>query len=198
MTPVFAVFEGIDGSGKSTVVDIVKQKLEKTGKTVWVTAEPTARMRKILEDNPDSYDPVSLFLLFTYDRYNHQREIAENLKDHDVVISDRYILSSYAYQGSSMSGTFGSTSQALEWMRYVSRIITLMPDLTFFLDVKTDIARQRIANYRSSDSLENAVDLDRVSAFYSTLLTQEIEKLDATLQPEKIAETVLQRILNKL
>ena len=97
MTPVFAVVEGIDGSGKSTLVNLVKQGLVDEGKTVWTTAEPTARMRKILEDNPDSYDPVSLFLLFTYDRYNHQREIVENLQDHDVVISDRYILSSYAY-----------------------------------------------------------------------------------------------------
>ncbi|MCL4444187.1 MAG: dTMP kinase [Candidatus Thermoplasmatota archaeon] len=198
MTPVFAVVEGIDGSGKSTLVNLVKQGLVDEGKTVWTTAEPTARMRKILEDNPDSYDPVSLFLLFTYDRYNHQREIVENLQDHDVVISDRYILSSYAYQGSSMSGIFGSTSQALDWMRFVSRIITLTPDLTFFLDIKTEVARKRIAKYRSSDLLEKAVDLDRVSAFYSSLLTPEIEKLDATLQPEKLAGSVIQRILSKL
>ena len=197
MTPVFAVFEGIDGSGKTTLVDLVKQELVKAGKKVWSTAEPTARMRKILQDNPDSYDPVSLFLLFTYDRYNHQREIVEKLQDHDVVISDRYILSSYAYQGSSMSGTFGSTNQALDWMRYVSRIITLMPDLTFFLDVKTDIARERIARYRTSDSLEKAVDLERVSAFYSSLLTPEIDKLDATLPPEKLSVSVVKRILSK-
>jgi dTMP kinase len=195
--PVFVVFEGIDGSGKSTIVGLVKQKLLDAGKTVWTTAEPTARMRKILEDNPDSYDPVSLFLLFTYDRYNHQREIIKRLGDHDVVISDRYILSSYAYQGSSMSGTFGSTSQALEWMRFVSRVITLAADITFFLDIKTELARQRIARYRHNDSLENSVDLDRVSALYSSLLTPDMEKIDATQPPEKLAETVVQRILSK-
>jgi dTMP kinase len=197
MTPVFAVFEGIDGSGKSTLVDLVKQKLLSAGKTVWTTAEPTARMRKILEDNPDSYDPVSLFLLFTYDRYNHQREIIEKLKYHDVVISDRYILSSYAYQGSSMSGTFGSTSQALDWMRFVSRIITLTPDITFFLEIKTEVARQRVARYRHHDSLENSVDLDRVSALYSSLLTSDMDKLDATYPPDKLSESVVQRILSK-
>jgi dTMP kinase len=191
------VFEGIDGSGKSTIVGLVKQKLLDAGKTVWTTAEPTARMRKILEDNPDSYDPVSLFLLFTYDRYNHQREIIKRLGDHDVVISDRYILSSYAYQGSSMSGTFGSTCQALEWMRFVSRVITLAADITFFLDIKTELARQRIARYRHNDSLENSVDLDRVSALYSSLLTPDMEKIDATQPPEKLAETVVQRILSK-
>jgi dTMP kinase len=195
--PVFVVFEGIDGSGKSTIVGLVKQKLLDAGKTVWTTAEPTARMRKILEDNPDSYEPVSLFLLFTYDRYNHQREIIKRLGDHDVVISDRYILSSYAYQGSSMSGTFGSTSQALEWMRFVSRVITLAADITFFLDIKTELARQRIARYRHNDSLENSVDLDRVSALYSSLLTPDMEKIDATQPPEKLAETVVQRILSK-
>jgi dTMP kinase len=195
--PVFVVFEGIDGSGKSTIVGLVKQKLLDAGKTVWTTAEPTARMRKILEDNPDSYDPVSLFLLFTYDRYNHQREIIKRLGDHDVVISDRYILSSYAYQGSSMSGTFGSTSQALEWMRFVSRVITLAADITFFLDIKTELARQRIARYRHNDSLENSVDLDRVSALYSSLLTPDMEKIDATQPPGKLAETVVQRILSK-
>ena len=79
MTPVFAVVEGIDGSGKSTLVNLVKQGLVDEGKTVWTTAEPTARMRKILEDNPDSYDPVSLFLLFTYDRYNRYTLIVQTL-----------------------------------------------------------------------------------------------------------------------
>ncbi|EQD33342.1 thymidylate kinase, partial [mine drainage metagenome] len=66
-----------------------------------------------------------------------------NMRDYDVVISDRYILSSYTYQGSAMPGTFGSTSLALDWMRSVSRIITLMPDITFYLEIRPEVAKKR-------------------------------------------------------
>ncbi len=196
MPPVFAAVEGIDGSGKSTLVRLVQRELQKAGKTVWVTAEPTQRMRKILSDNPDSYDPVSLFLLFTYDRYHHQHDIAARMRENDVVISDRYILSSYAYQGSAMAGTFGSVSHAVDWMRSVSAIVTIMPDITFYLDITPEVARKRIEAYRSSDLLESAVDLDRVSALYSSLLAPSVERLNAELKPEKLADVVSQKILS--
>lgn len=198
MPPVFAAVEGIDGSGKSTLVRLVQRELEKAGKSVWVTAEPTLRMRKILTDNPDSYDPVSLFLLFTYDRYHHQQDIIESLQKHDVVISDRYIMSSYAYQGSAMPGTFGSTSMALDWMRSVSRIITLMPDIIFYLEIRPEIARKRIQEYRSGDRLESAVDSDRVAALYSSLLPPDAERLNAELPSEKLAAVVSQKILSRI
>src|SRR4030042_2908685 len=137
----FIVFEGLDGSGQSTQVGLLKDFLIKNGHKVALTKEPTKdseagkKIRDIL-DKITKIQPQQLQELFAGDRGEHlKRVIIPVLKEGEIVISDRYFFSSFAY------GT--SEGVDLEWLIKLNDKF-LFPDLTFILKVSPEICLQRI------------------------------------------------------
>jgi dTMP kinase len=103
---VFVTFEGVDGSGKSTQADLLKESLEKEGRTVVATREPGGtplgeQVRGVLLDpGPVARGPVADALLFNAARSQLVPEVIRPaLARGDVVVSDRYATSTMAYQG---------------------------------------------------------------------------------------------------
>lgn len=103
----FITIEGPDGSGKSTLVQKIKQWLENEGRDFILTKEPGSplnddcvKMRQMLLDPDKDLDKEAELYLMMADRCNHVHKVIKpNLKQGKIVISDRYIDSSYAYQG---------------------------------------------------------------------------------------------------
>lgn len=157
-TGKFVVLEGLDGSGITTQVEFLRTWCESQSIPVFVTKEPSegpagALIKQVLgkrlvEPNPSgTARPLAaetIALLFAADRFDHLRtEILPNLDAGIVVISDRYYLSSYAYQ---------SLALDLGWVRQLNARCPV-PDLTIFLDVPVELCLQRFHSdvWRSSE-----------------------------------------------
>ena len=187
----FIALEGIDGSGKTDLARSLKAHLERRAKKVWITSEPTEWFRSYVSILKDVRDPVSLFLLFTMDRNSHQMEISRKLNEYDYVISDRYLLSSYAYQGYMLEDFFKTIDNTIRWMKEVSSIITVRPDITFYLsiDEKTDI--ERIKKVRQMDELEKLFNLEKVRKIYEKYLKDDMITIDGLKDKNAVLKDVM-------
>ncbi|RLF64196.1 MAG: dTMP kinase, partial [Thermoplasmata archaeon] len=141
---LFIVFEGIDGSGKTTVCRMLEKKLKSLGFNVFFTSEPTnMEYGKILRRKLKSgMDPIEAVLLFALDRYNHVKIIREYLKKGYIVICDRYYYSSLAYQGALLG------KDMMSYIESIHRPFILKPDLVFLLDVLPEIGLSRVRKLR--------------------------------------------------
>jgi dTMP kinase len=139
----FIVFEGIEGSGKtSTSVNLQKFLTSKGFKAKW-TREPTrSKIGLLIEDILMGQTPAAqeaIPLLFAADRADHtKRMILPWIKKGYIVISDRYLHSSLAYQKSGMSKQF-----KIEWLKEINKY-AIKPDLIVFLDIPPGIGLSRI------------------------------------------------------
>ena len=149
---VLIAFEGGEGSGKSTQVERLAQWLAERGVRVTVTHEPGAtafgvRLRRILLDSPDgSLTPRAEALLFAADRAQHVDAVIRPALDRgDVVITDRYVDSSLAYQGA-------GRALSVDDVRRLSRWATngLVPDLTVLLDLDPEVGLGRVSERAGS------------------------------------------------
>ena len=138
---MFIVFEGPDGSGTSTQANLLAENLQKTGKKVFSTHEPSNHflgksLREILQ-HKRSACPKAVQLLFFADRAEHvEKEIIPALKRGEIVICERYFWSSIAYGYAE-----GVNPQFLE---NIAKSF-LEPDITFFCDLDPQISLERIA-----------------------------------------------------
>jgi dTMP kinase len=142
---LFVTFEGPEGCGKTTQINLLAAFLRERGYDVLTTREPGGtrigdRVRTILLD-PASVEmlPTTEFLLFTAARAQHVGQVIRpHLERGGVVLCDRYADSSLAYQG------YGY-GQDLERLRAITRYATggLMPDLTVYLDVPVAVGLER-------------------------------------------------------
>lgn len=137
----FIVFEGLDGSGQTTQVRLLKDFLESKGYNVITTKEPTSdseagrKIRQIL-DEKEKINPDDLQKLFAKDRQKHlDHLIIPLLKEGKIVISDRYFFSSFAY------GV--SEGLSLDWLIELNNDF-FIPDLTFILKVRAEVSISRI------------------------------------------------------
>ena len=190
----FIALEGIDGSGKTDLARSLKAHLERRAKKVWITSEPTEWFRSYVSILKDVRDPVSLFLLFTMDRNSHQKEISQKLNEYDYVISDRYLLSSYAYQGYMLEDFFKTIDNTIRWMKEVSSIITVRPDITFYLSIDEKTAIERIKKVRQMDELEKLFNLEKVRKIYEKYLKDDMITIDGL----KDKNAVLKDVMNYL
>ena len=143
--PLFIVFEGLDGSGKSTQISLLKDKLKSMGRNVHITAEPTSSATGgLIRDalcSCHKREPSELASLFLTDRISHNVNpvwgIKKMLSDGKDVISDRYYYSSFAYQG---------IESDLQWIinMNIDCPQILKPDLCIYLDVNPDRCKNRI------------------------------------------------------
>ena len=145
MGGLFITFEGIDGSGKSTQLDLLELELKRRGLDVIVTREPggtqigEAVRALMVSDASVRITPVAELLLYVADRAQHVNEmIRPALEQGRIVISDRYTDSTVAFQG------YGRGLD-LKMIDELNRIATggLTPDLTIIFDVDPLVARTR-------------------------------------------------------
>ena len=197
---MFVSIEGIDGSGKSTLARNLKKKLLELGRPVFLTREPTDRffITESEQRNRSAENAIELFFRFTTDRLHHQKTINSELDQDRIVISDRYIHSSYAYQGPLMEIMMGGMDSTIEWMTDVSKIIRRMPDLILFLDLEPDSIATRIARRKERSGFEEPGYLKMVRNYYHRMIDRNWIVIDSSLPVEKVTAIALEAILGKL
>lgn len=154
---LFITLEGPDGSGKSTVAKLLHEYIDGLGILNAFTREPGGTaigedIREILLDN-DNYEMTSRTeaLLYAAARAQHAEEKIQPLLDNDyIVLSDRYVLSSLAYQGHSRGLGIETIMEINEFA-----MGDTYPDLVLFFDVDPEIALSRKYINREGDRLEN-------------------------------------------
>ncbi|MEV6925485.1 dTMP kinase [Dactylosporangium sp. NPDC051485] len=201
---LFIVFEGGEGVGKSTQVDQLAEALRRIGRDVVVTHEPGATpvgrgIRRLVLDHPadggEVLTPRAEALLYAADRAHHVASVVRPaLERGSVVISDRYVDSSLAYQGA-------GRTLPVEEVSWLSKWATggLKPDLVVLLDLDPAVGLARAGRRGEADRLESEslafhervryAFLDLASADPSRYLV-----LDATKSIDALAEGVLQRL----
>jgi dTMP kinase len=187
----FIVIEGLDGAGTTTQAELLGERLARQG-PVWVTQEPTDRpagllIRRILHGDLVT-DPRVLALLFAADRVDHIYRpdgILARLQRGEHVISDRYYLSSLAYQ---------TLDASFSWVYHINSR-ALRPDLTLFLEVPVLQCLERMGGRQGEhrDLFEQEEALERVRNSYYTsmerLREQEIITIiDGCVPIERVAE----------
>jgi dTMP kinase len=197
---LFVTFEGGDGVGKTTQAALLEQWLTADGATVLRTREPGGTevgvlIRDIVLHHRGEVAPRAEALLYAADRAHHiETVVRPALGRGEIVIQDRYLDSSVAYQGAGR--VLGSRE-----VRDLSLWATgaLLPDLTVLLDLDPDAARRRLdADDKPFDRLESEEDdfHVRVRAEFLTLAEAEPDRflvLDASLPAEEIAAGVRER-----
>lgn len=143
-------FEGIEGCGKSTQIVLLAERLRDAGKEVVVSREPGAtplgsKLRKLLLDPAYSPDALTELLLYLADRREHRRlVIAPALQRGALVLVDRYVDSTWVYQGFARDGVESSLIEKLNHLAVGDN----WPELTFVLDcpAPAGLARARERN----------------------------------------------------
>lgn len=163
--PLFIAFEGIDGSGKSTQVRLLTERWQAMGRKVHQTCEPTnGPIGSLIRDafgHRRQFDDRVIAGLFVADRLNHlleeQTGILDLLAQGHHVFSDRFYLSSFAYQGAHMP---------MEWVIQANALSAGLrrPDLHIFVDLAPERCMERLA--ASRPSLERYETLQNLELVY--------------------------------
>jgi dTMP kinase len=198
---LFVTLEGGDGSGKTTQAELLEQWLTRSGRTVVRTREPGGtdlgvEVREIVLHSRGHVAPRAEALLYAADRAQHiATRVRPALERGEVVIQDRYLDSSVAYQGAGRVLDAGEIRSLSLWAAE-----GLLPDLTVLLDLDEAAARERLDNARTRYDRLEAEESDfhaRVRAAYRELAEAEPNRflvLDATLPIDDIAGRIRARL----
>lgn len=190
---ILIVFEGIDGSGKSTQIQILRNILDDKGLDVVVFREPSKGPwgQKIKEKAafPDSLSPEEELELFVNDRKdNVQKNLRPALAKNKIVLLDRYYFSTMAYQG--------AKGLDVEKIRLMNEKFAIRPDLVFILDVDAGRALQRIQDRKNKDLLFERLDyLVEVRKIFKSFLGENIFHIDSDNIPDEISDQVASVVL---
>jgi dTMP kinase len=198
---LFIALEGIDGSGKSTQVKLLTEKLEQAGHKVYTTCEPTdSPIGKIIRDiftHKMEADHRTIAGLFVADRLDHllnkTNGILKKLEEGYTVITDRYYFSSYAYQ---------STHMDLDWVINANSLSAnlLRPDLNIYIDISPELSIERLNRGRTSIELyETLENLQNVREKYFEVMEklESVEKVfitDGNRPPAAISDEIWMNI----
>lgn len=198
---VFLAFEGIDGSGKTTQLHLLTQRLLKAGYLCCETREPTGGpvgsiVNQILQKRLIVDERVTA-MLFAGDRLDHllneYNGICKKINSGVHVISDRYYLSSYAYN---------SAAAPLEWVMQLNEQAAqiLRPAAHIFVDVSPEVAVKRILTNRQETDLYETMDQltavrDRFYRIFEMVKEKEnVIIVNGNLAPEQVEEEVWNKV----
>jgi dTMP kinase len=202
---LFITLEGGDGVGKSTQAALIEQWLVERGRTVVRTREPGGtdagvEIREIVLHHRGDIAPRAEALLYAADRAHHIATVVRPALDRgEIVVQDRYIDSSVAYQGAGRVLDAGEIRDLSLWAAE-----GLQPDLTILLDLDEDTARARLDTARTRyDRLESErSDFHaRVRSAYLRLAAEEPDRflvVDAGRPVDDIAEEIRERLASRV
>jgi dTMP kinase len=189
----FVCIEGLDGCGKTTQAKLLAKKLRKSHKAVY-TAEPSRGKIGTFIRNRCLYGEKRLStvveaLLFAADRVEHvENEVLPALNNGRLVISDRYIYSSLAYQG--------AAGLSIEWIQQINKH-ALKPDLAVLIDVNPETVMRRLKHQRSV--MENIETQQKVRDVYLKFVANgKIVRLEGNRTKGEVAEALTNVVLKFL
>ena len=207
----FITVEGSDGVGKSTQIHNIENYFLKLGYEVQLTREPGGtrigdKLRDILLDvSNDEMNDMTEMLIYAASRAQHIKELIEpSLKKGKIVISDRYIDSSIAYQGYGRRLGEKAVKIVNEYASF-----GLIPDLTFWLDLDPELGRKRILSRSMIQDKEVTFDRielekndfhNRVREGYKEIARknpERVHRIDASLKADEVWEEI-ELILRKI
>jgi len=189
---MLVTLEGLDGSGKTTVWEALRERYAGT-----FTREPTTSwygdaVRRSLAS--DDADPLAELFLYTADHADHLRStVRPALADGALVVSDRYVDSRYAYQAATLDGVI---DDPLDYVQSVHEPFTRLPDLTLYLDIEPEAAVERSAEANKFEQLEH---LRAVREHYERVIADDPERfarIDATADPAAVLDAAVAAIEN--
>jgi dTMP kinase len=192
----YIAIEGIDGSGKTTIANLLYNELSKKYNKLILMKEPydkdlSKKIKEIiLKEHEKNLDyGYLLALLFTADRSIKNIDLKKYLNDSYIIISDRSIYSSFSYQ-------ILYEGIDIEWLKCISKYI-IKPDITFVLDIDPKIAMERInSRGKSITSYENIEFLKKVRENFLKLKEIFPEDNIIYINGEEKPEEILNKILN--
>ncbi len=200
---MFISFEGIEGSGKSTQIELLESSLKDLGHDVKKLREPGTtvlgeRIREIfLEDTDETIDPITeAFLLYASRKHLDQNILRESLDKGCIVIADRYADATKAYQ------CFGKGLN-IDFINYVHESSELLtPDLTFYMDISAEKSKERISE-REMDRMESEPleFFEKVRQGYLEIAKKNPHRvicLDANKSIEELKTEIINKTLEKI
>jgi len=191
---IFICIEGIDASGKSTQARWLVRNLRRRGFNAIYTTEPSkgevgSFIRRYILQRKKRVPAVVEALLFAVDRVDHvESRIEPELESGKIVVSDRYVYSSLAYQG--------AAGLDIRWIDQINRM-ALPPDLSIYIDVPPEVVVKRIRRRRSvMETLEN---LRRVRKIYMQLIRERrLILVDGNRSASEVTQNILAVVLKRL
>ena len=190
---IFIVIEGLDGSGKTTQANMLAKNLAKNH-TVLLTAEPSRGKIGTFIRQGCLYEKKRLpteaeALLFAADRIEHmQDELEPALSEGKIVICDRYIFSSLAYQG--------SAGLSLKWIETINAR-ALEPDFSIFIDVHPQLVLERLQ--RKKSVMENLDTQAKVREVYLQFVEKgDLILVDGDKSKDVVAEALYSKVVSLL
>jgi len=197
----FIVFEGIDGSGKSTQLELLGKRFEENNISFYETREPSnSPMGRLIREflrGEKKTDNKAIAALFVSDRLDHllneENGLETKIESGENVICDRYYFSSYAYH---------SVDMDMDWVISANSVCAdiLKPDVTIFIDITPETAMERISKGRESTELfetKERLTLVRekyMEAFDKLKDKENILIIDGNKSPEEISDEVWSKI----
>ena len=204
---LFITLEGPEGSGKTSAIKIVKERLESLGYQIEMTREPggtsiSEQIREVILDKRNTLmDPRTEALLYAASRRQHLVEkIWPSLKEGKIVFCDRYLDSSLAYQGYARGL---GIDEILKVNDYATE--GTFPDITLLFDIDPELGLERIN--KNKDREVNRLDVEKLSfhkkvregyLLLSKKFPQRYIIVDASKPLEEVANQVFEEIIKKL
>jgi len=189
----FIVIEGLDGSGKTTQARLLVQRLQSSHNAVYTTEPSSGKIGSFIRDRclyeEKRLDSAVEALLFAADRVEHvQNEVVPSLNEGKLVVSDRYVYSSLAYQG--------SAGLNIDWINAINKL-ALKPDLAVFLDVAPEMVLQRLN--RKKSVMETLETQKKVRELYLKFVANgQLVRIDGDMPVADLSEALYTRVLRFL
>lgn len=190
----FICLEGLDGSGKTTHSKKLVQNLKNEGFEAIYTTEPSRGelgtfIREIVLEGKKRIPKVLEAILFAIDRVEHlEKDVKPLLNERKIVVSDRSVYSSLAYQG--------STELDIDWIKEINRF-AISPDLGIYIDVPPEIAVKRIR--RKKSVMERLETQKKVREVYMKFVKNgELKTINGNRFKAEVKQSILNLVLKTL